>query len=156
MMTMTQKILAKHAGMEQVKPGQLIEADLDLVMSSDATFPISLRYFRAAGFHTVFDPEKIALVMDHFTPNKDIKAAENCRLCREFAKEQCIEHFYDVGQMGVEHALLPEKGLVAPGEVVIGGDSHTCTYGAVGAFSTGVGILHNHTNHFKNALWCGL
>lgn len=139
MMTMTQKILAKHAGMEQVKPGQLIEADLDLVMSSDATFPISLRYFRAAGFHTVFDPEKIALVMDHFTPNKDIKAAENCRLCREFAKEQCIEHFYDVGQMGVEHALLPEKGLVAPGEVVIGGDSHTCTYGAVGAFSTGVG-----------------
>ena len=94
MMTMTQKILAKHAGMEQVKPGQLIEADLDLVMSSDATFPISLRYFRAAGFHTVFDPEKIALVMDHFTPNKDIKAAENCRLCREFAKEQCIEHFY--------------------------------------------------------------
>ena len=139
MMTMTQKILAKHAGLEQVAPGQLIEAKLDLVMSSDATFPISLQYFRAAGFCSVFDPEKIVLVMDHFTPSKDIKAAENCRMCREFAKEQHIRHFYDVGQMGVEHALLPEKGLVAPSEVVIGGDSHTCTYGAIGAFSTGVG-----------------
>lgn len=138
-MTMTQKILAKHANMNHVEVGQLIEAKLDLVMSSDATFPISLGSFRDAGFSSVYDSQKIALVMDHFTPNKDIKAAENCRLCREFAREQNIEHFYDVGRMGVEHALLPEKGLVAPGEAVIGGDSHTCTYGALGAFSTGVG-----------------
>jgi len=138
-MTMTQKILAKHAGLASVEPGQLIEASLDLVMSSDATFPISIKTFQDAAFDSVFDPRKVVLVMDHFTPNKDIKAAENCRLCREFAMAQRIENFYDVGRMGIEHALLPEQGLVAPGEVVIGGDSHTCTYGALGAFSTGVG-----------------
>lgn len=138
-MTITQKILAKHAGLDYVEVGQLIEAKLDLVMGNDATFPVSLGTYREAGFGPVFDNQKVAMVMDHFTPNKDIKAAENCRLCREFAREQNIEHFYDVGRMGVEHALLPEKGLVAPGEAVIGGDSHTCTYGALGAFSTGVG-----------------
>ncbi len=138
-MTMTQKILARHVDGGSARPGELIEAKLDLVMGSDATFPISLMEFRRAGFESVFDPAKVALVMDHFTPNKDIKAAENCRLCREFSREQGIRNFFDVGTMGVEHALLPEKGMVAPGDVVIGGDSHTCTYGALGAFSTGVG-----------------
>ena len=138
-MTMTQKILARHVGLSQVQAEQLVEAELDLVMGNDATFPISLAEFQKAGFSKVFDPDKIVLVMDHFTPSKDIKAAENCRVCREFAATQHIRHFYDVGTMGVEHALLPEQGLVAPGEVVIGGDSHTCTYGALGAFSTGVG-----------------
>lgn len=138
-MTLTEKILAFHTGLETVKPGQMIKAKVDLVMANDATFPVALKEYRKAGFKEVFDKKKIVLVMDHFTPNKDIKAAENCRLCREFAKEKGIEHFYDVGQMGIEHVLLPEKGLVAPGELIIGGDSHTCTYGALGAFSTGVG-----------------
>ncbi len=138
-MTMTQKILAQHAGLEHVEADQLILANLDMVLSSDATFPISLAEFQKGGFDSVFDPDKIALVMDHFTPCKDINSAENCRLSREFAATYHIKHFYDVGEMGVEHALLPEKGLVAPGELIIGGDSHTCTYGALGAFSTGVG-----------------
>ena len=136
---MTEKILAAHAGLNSVKPGQLIKAKLDLVMGNDATFPVSLNEYRRADFQKVFHKDKVILVMDHFTPNKDIKAAENCRLSREFAKGVGLKHFYDVGQVGVEHVLLPEKGLVAPGEVVIGGDSHTCTYGALGAFSTGVG-----------------
>lgn len=138
-MNITEKILAAHAGLDKVKPGQLINAKLDLVMASDATFPVSINEFNKAGFTQVFDNKKIVLVMDHFTPNKDIKSAENCRRCREFARQMGIENFFDVGQMGIEHALLPEKGFVAPGELVIGGDSHTCTYGALGAFSTGVG-----------------
>lgn len=138
-MTLTEKILASHTRLETVKPGQMISAKVDLVMANDATFPVSLKEYRKEEFTKVFDKQKIVLVMDHFTPNKDIKAAENCRLSREFAQEKGIEHFYDVGQMGIEHALLPEKGLVAPGELIIGGDSHTCTYGALGAFSTGVG-----------------
>lgn len=139
-MTITEKILAAHAGLDQVAPGQLINARLDLVMSSDATFPISLNEYRRLGFNGVFDPKKVVLVMDHFTPNKDIQAAENSRLSREFASEVGLgDNFYDVGRMGVEHALLPERGYVAPGEVIIGGDSHTCTYGALGAFATGVG-----------------
>lgn len=139
-MTMTQKILADHADLKQVKAGQLIQAKLDLVMGSDATFPISLSEFRKNGFKKVFDPKKVVLVMDHFTPCKDIKSAENCRLCREFAKEFDLgENFFEIGRMGIEHALLPEQGYVAPGELVIGGDSHTCTYGALGAFSTGMG-----------------
>lgn len=138
-MTMTQKILAKHAGLPSVQAGQLIEASVDLTLANDITGPVAIREMEKAGFDTVFDREKIALVMDHFAPNKDIKSAEQCLTCREFAKKHAITHFYDVGDMGVEHALLPEKGLTAPGELIIGADSHTCTYGAVGAFSTGVG-----------------
>ena len=138
-MTMTQKILAKHAGLPSVQAGQLIEASVDLTLANDITGPVAIREMEKAGFDTVFDREKIALVMDHFAPNKDIKSAEQCLTCREFAKKHYITHFYDVGDMGVEHALLPEKGLTAPGELIIGADSHTCTYGAVGAFSTGVG-----------------
>ncbi|MCR5346675.1 MAG: 3-isopropylmalate dehydratase large subunit [Fretibacterium sp.] len=138
-MTMTQKILARHAGLSEVHAGQLIQAKLDLVLANDITAPVSINEFSAAGFDKVFDKSRIALVMDHFTPNKDIKSATQCRQCRTFARKFDIEHFYDVGEMGIEHALLPEKGLVAPGEAIIGADSHTCTYGALGAFSTGVG-----------------
>ncbi|MBQ6661999.1 MAG: 3-isopropylmalate dehydratase large subunit [Firmicutes bacterium] len=138
-MTMTQKILAAHAGLDLVTAGQLINAKLDLVLANDITGPVSIREFEKAGFTDVFDPGKITLVMDHFVPNKDIKSAEQCKTCRAFARRTGLDHFYDVGEMGIEHALLPEKGLVAPGEAVIGADSHTCTYGALGAFSTGVG-----------------
>ena len=138
-MTMTQKILAKHAGLDSVRAGQLIQAKLDLVLGNDITTPVAINEFQAAGFDKVFDKSRIALVMDHFAPNKDIKAATQCKQCRTFARRFGIDHYYDVGEMGIEHALLPEKGLVAPGEAVIGADSHTCTYGALGAFSTGVG-----------------
>ena len=138
-MTQTQKILARHAGLDSVRPGQLIQARLDLVLGNDITTPVAINEFEAAGFGQVFDKGKIALVMDHFAPNKDIKAAAQCKQCRAFARRFDIDHYYDVGQMGIEHALLPEQGLVAPGEAVIGADSHTCTYGALGAFSTGVG-----------------
>ncbi len=138
-MTMTQKILAAHAGLDHVEPGQLIRVKLNLVLGNDITSPVAINEFKKAGFTEVFDKDKIALVMDHFVPNKDIKAAEQTKQCRTFAGEQGITHYYDVGDMGIEHALLPEKGLVAPGEVIIGADSHTCTYGALGAFSTGVG-----------------
>ena len=138
-MTMSQKILAAHAGVESVKPGQLIMADLDLCLGNDITTPVAINEFEKAGFDAVFDKDKIALVMDHFAPNKDIKAAEQCKQCRQFAAKHKITHYYDVGCMGVEHALLPEQGLVTAGELVIGADSHTCTYGALGAFSTGVG-----------------
>ena len=138
-MTMTQKILARHAGLESVRAGQLIQARLDLVLGNDITTPVAINEFEAAGFDRVFDKSRIALVMDHFAPNKDIKAATQCKQCRTFARKFDIDHYYDVGTMGIEHALLPEQGLVAPGEAVIGADSHTCTYGALGAFSTGVG-----------------
>ena len=138
-MTMTQKILAKHAGLESVRAGQLIQARLDLVLGNDITTPVAINEFETAGFDRVFDKSKIALVMDHFAPNKDIKAAAQCKQCRAFARRFDIDNYFDVGEMGIEHALLPEKGLVAPGEAVIGADSHTCTYGALGAFSTGVG-----------------
>ncbi len=138
-MTMTQKILAAHAGLDSVEPGQLIEADLDMVLGNDITAPVAIREFEKIGITDVFDKAKIALVPDHFTPNKDIKAAEQSRLLRTFAAEKEIEHYFEVGQMGIEHALLPEKGLVVSGDVVIGADSHTCTYGALGAFSTGIG-----------------
>jgi len=138
-MTMTQKILAAHCGLDKVAAGQLIEADLDMVLGNDITSPVAINEFEKAGLSKVFSEEKIALVMDHFTPNKDIKAAEQCKQVREFARKHGITHFYDVGEMGVEHALLPEKGLVKAGDCVIGADSHTCTYGALGAFSTGVG-----------------
>lgn len=138
-MTMTQKILAAHAGLDEVKAGQLIKCKLDLVLGNDVTTPVAIKEFEKAKFDTVFDKKKIAMVMDHFTPNKDIKAAEQCKLCRTFAGEHEVENYFDVGDMGIEHALLPEKGLVASGELIIGADSHTCTYGALGAFSTGVG-----------------
>ena len=138
-MTMTQKILAAHAGMETVTAGQLIQAKLDMVLANDITGPVSIHAFEGAGFDQVFDKSRISLVMDHFAPNKDIKSAEQCKTCRTFAKRFNIDNFYDAGEMGIEHALLPEKGLVASGEAIIGADSHTCTYGALGAFSTGVG-----------------
>ena len=138
-MTMTQKILAAHAGMNEVHAGQLIQAKLDLTLGNDITAPVAINEFEAAGFDKIFDKKKVVLVMDHFTPNKDIKSATQCKQCRVFAKRFGLENFFDVGSMGIEHALLPEKGLVAPGEAVIGADSHTCTYGALNAFSTGVG-----------------
>ncbi len=138
-MTMTQKILAKHAGLDSVTEGQLIRAKLDMVLGNDITSPVAINEFNKIGFDSVFNKDKISLVMDHFTPNKDIKAAKQCQQCRNFAAEYGITNYYDVGEVGVEHALLPEKGLVIPGDAVIGADSHTCTYGALGAFSTGVG-----------------
>ncbi|MCR5107193.1 MAG: 3-isopropylmalate dehydratase large subunit [Lachnospiraceae bacterium] len=138
-MTMTQKILADHAHLKYVEAGQLIEADLDLVLGNDITTPVAIREIGKVEKEGVFDKDKIALVMDHFIPNKDIKSAENCKCVREFAMKHDISHYYDVGQMGIEHALLPEKGLTVAGDVIIGADSHTCTYGALGAFSTGVG-----------------
>lgn len=138
-MTITEKILAAHAGKESVEPGELIEAQVDLVLGNDITAPIAIQEFRDLGIPNVFDNEKIALIPDHFTPNKDIKSAEQVKVLREFAREQNIRHFYDVGRVGVEHALLPELGLARPGMVIIGADSHTCTYGALGAFSTGSG-----------------
>ena len=138
-MTMTQKILAAHANLPSVKAGDLIEAKLDLVLGNDVTTPVAIKVFRDTGFTDIFDKDKIAIVLDHYTPCKDIKSAQLCKTARDFAKEHAITHFYDVGQAGIEHALLPEKGLAAPGELIIGADSHTCTYGALGAFSTGVG-----------------
>jgi len=138
-MTMTQKILSAHAGLDGVNAGQLIKAKVDLVLGNDITSPVAIREFEKAGLEFVFDREKIALVMDHFTPNKDIKAAEQCKVVRGFAKKHDIVNFFDVGRVGIEHVLLPEMGLVKPGDLVIGADSHTCTYGALAAFSTGVG-----------------
>lgn len=138
-MTMTQKILAAKAGLKEVTAGQLISCKLDMVLGNDITSPVAIAEFKKAGFTKVFDGSKVAMVMDHFTPNKDIKAAAQCKMCRDFAGELSIKNYFDVGDMGIEHALLPEKGLVAPGDLVIGADSHTCTYGALGAFSTGVG-----------------
>ena len=138
-MTMTQKILAKHAGLEVVRSGQLIEAKLDLVLGNDITTPVAIKEFDKLKQGKVFNKDKIAIVPDHFTPNKDIKAAEQCKFVREFAREKEITNYFEIGQMGIEHCLLPEKGLVVAGDVVIGADSHTCTYGALGAFSTGIG-----------------
>ena len=138
-MTMTQKILAAHAGLDKVTAGQLIMAELDMVLGNDITTPVAVNEFNKAGFDGIFDKEKVSIVLDHFTPNKDIKAAEQCATCRTFAKRFDVKNFYDVGRVGVEHALLPEQGIVKAGDCIIGADSHTCTYGALGAFSTGVG-----------------
>lgn len=138
-MTMTEKILAAHAGLEKVEPGQLINARIDLALGNDITAPLAIKEFRQLGVEKVFDPERVVLVPDHFTPNKDIKSAEQAKIVREFAREQKLEYYYEVGRMGIEHCLLPEEGLVAPGDLIIGADSHTCTYGALGAFATGVG-----------------
>lgn len=152
-MTMSQKILARHADKDSVAPGDLIRVNIDFALGNDITAPVAIKEYRNAGFGKVFDKEKIGLVLDHFTPNKDIKAAEQCKYVREFAREQEIRHFYDVGEMGIEHALLPEKGLVAPGELIIGADSHTCTYGALGAFSTGVGSTDLAAGMGKGLAW---
>ena len=138
-MTMTQKILAAHAGLREVSAGQLIQAKLNIVLGNDITTPVAVNEFKKAGFEGVYDKDKVVIVLDHIVPNKDIKAAEQSKTCREFACDHCISHFYDVGKMGIEHALLPEQGIVTAGDCIIGADSHTCTYGALGAFSTGVG-----------------
>ena len=138
-MTMTQKIIAAHCGKQEVKAGDMVLAEVDIVLANDITAPVSIREFESSGFTKVFDREKIALVMDHFVPCKDIKAAQQCVEVRRFAREQDIKHFFDAGEMGIEHALLPEKGIVGSGCLVVGADSHTCTYGAMGAFSTGMG-----------------
>ena len=138
-MTMTQKILAAHAGLESVESGQLILVNLDLILGNDITSPVAIKEFSKLGTDGIFDKNKVTMVMDHFAPNNDIKAAEQCKMCRDFCNEKDIKNFFDVGEMGIEHALLPEKGLVIAGDAVIGADSHTCTYGALGAFSTGVG-----------------
>ena len=152
-MTASQKILAAHAHLKEVKAGQLISAELDLVLANDITGPVAIKEFNKAGVEKVKDSEKIALVMDHFAPNKDVKSAEQCKTCRTFAKAQGIEHFYDVGKMGIEHALLPELGLVGAGDLVIGADSHTCTYGALGAFSTGVGSTDMAAGMMSQTCW---
>jgi len=138
-MTITEKILAQHAGLDEVVPGQLITAKLDLVLGNDVTAPVGIKEFAKFGIENVFDPKKIALVPDHFAPNKDVLSAEQCKVMRDFARKQEIEHYFEVGRMGIEHCLLPEQGLTLPGDLIIGADSHTCTYGAVGAFATGVG-----------------
>ncbi|MFA9398443.1 MAG: 3-isopropylmalate dehydratase large subunit [Clostridiaceae bacterium] len=138
-MTMTQKILAYHSNLDQVKSGDLINVDLDLVLGNDITTPVAIKEFNKIGLNKVFDKNKIAIVPDHFTPNKDIKSAEQCKMCRDFAHSMEIVNYFEIGEVGIEHALIPEKGLVVPGDAVIGADSHTCTYGALGAFSTGIG-----------------
>lgn len=138
-MTMTQKILAAKAGLKEVHPGQFIEANIDLALGNDITTPVAIREFKKTDRKNVFDKDKVAIVPDHFTPNKDIMAAEQCKMIREFALEQELTNFFEVGEMGIEHCLIPEKGLAVPGDAIIGADSHTCTYGALGAFSTGIG-----------------
>lgn len=152
-MTMTQKILAAHAGLSSVVAGQLIEAKLDMVLGNDVTSPVAINEMNKFGKDSVFDKTKISLVMDHFTPNKDIQSAENCKQVREFAAKHDILHYYDVGNMGIEHALLPEKGIVTCGDCIIGADSHTCTYGALGAFSTGVGSTDMAAGMISGKAW---
>lgn len=152
-MTLTQKILAAHAGLNEVKANELIEVNLDMILGNDITSPVAINEFEKCGANGVFDKSKISLVMDHFTPNKDIKAAEQCKQVRNFAKYHSIENFFDVGSMGIEHALLPEQGLVGPGDCIIGADSHTCTYGALGAFSTGVGSTDMAAGMITGKAW---
>lgn len=152
-MTMSQKILAAHAGLSEVKAGQLIEAKLDMVLGNDVTSPVAINVFEECNATNVFDNTKIAMIMDHFTPNKDIKSAQHCLQVRKFAGKYDIKNFMDVGEMGIEHALLPEKGLVGPGSLCIGADSHTCTYGALGAFSTGVGSTDMAAGMISGKAW---
>jgi len=152
-MTVTEKILARHAGLAEVRPGMLVSAKVDIALGNDITAPIAIAEFRKAGGTRVFDREKVVLVPDHFVPNKDIASAEQCKLMREFAAEQGITHYYEVGEAGVEHALLPEKGIVVPGDLVVGADSHTCTYGALGAFATGVGSTDLAAAMLTGELW---
>lgn len=152
-MTITEKILALHAGVDAVKPGDLINAKVDVALGNDITAPIAIREFKKSGAKKVFDTRRVVLVLDHFVPNKDIRSAMQCKEVREFAREQHIEYFFDSGEMGIEHALLPEKGLVLPGELIIGADSHTCTYGALGAFSTGIGSTDLAAAMVTGQLW---
>jgi 3-isopropylmalate/(R)-2-methylmalate dehydratase large subunit len=137
--TITEKILAAHSGRDSVTPGELVTVKIDLALANDITAPIAIKILEEAGVESVFDPDKIALVADHFVPNKDIKSAIQTQILRRFARKHQITHFFELGEMGIEHALLPEQGMVLPGELVVGADSHTCTYGALGAFSTGMG-----------------
>lgn len=150
---MTQKILAAKAGLKEVHAGQFIEANIDLALGNDITTPVAIKEFKKTGREKVFDKDKIALVPDHFTPNKDIKAAEQCKMIREFAREQELTNYFEVGEMGIEHCLIPEKGLAVPGDAVIGADSHTCTYGALGAFSTGVGSTDLAATMARGKCW---
>lgn len=152
-MTITEKILAAHAGRDAVSPGELIDVAIDVIMGHDLSTPLAIHEMERIGAKKVFDPGKIVLVPDHFTPNKDVKAAESCRLMREFARAQGISHYYEVGEMGIAHALLPEKGLVLPGDVIVGGDSHTTTYGAMGAFATGIGSTDLAAAMLTGSLW---
>jgi len=152
-MTMTQKILAAHAGLEEVKAGQFIEIDLDLVLGNDITTPMAIKEFDKMGAKKIYDKDKVVVVFDHFVPAKDIASAEQCKVSRCFCREQNVTNFFDVGQMGIEHALLPEKGLVVAGETVIGADSHTCTYGALGAFSTGIGSTDMAAGMATGQVW---
>lgn len=152
-MTITEKILAEHCGLEEVRPGQLINARLDIVMGNDITAPIAIKELKKAGIKKVFDRDRVVLIPDHFTPNKDIPSAKLCKVVREFAREQELTHYYEVGEAGIEHALLPEKGIVLPGDLVVGADSHTCTYGALGAFSTGVGSTDLAAAMITGELW---
>ncbi len=151
--TIVEKILAQHAGVETVSPGQLIEADVDRILANDITAPIAIQQFRNAGAGRVNNPDSIIFIPDHFAPNKDIASAEQCKILREFSAEQSITHYYEVGQMGIEHALVPEMGLVLPGEIIIGADSHTCTHGALGAFATGVGSTDVAAAMINGKLW---
>ncbi|HBD63432.1 MAG TPA: 3-isopropylmalate dehydratase large subunit [Clostridiales bacterium] len=152
-MTMTQKILAARAGLKEVKAGQFIEIDLDMVLGNDITAPVAIKEFFKMGAEKIFDRDKVSIVLDHFVPNKDIKSAEQCKISRNFCREQQVTNFFDVGQMGIEHALLPEKGLVVAGDTVIGADSHTCTYGALGAFSTGIGSTDMAAGMATGQVW---
>ncbi len=152
-MTITEKILADHAGLREVSPEQLINAKVDLALGNDITAPIAIAQFRKAGAKTVFNKDRVVLVPDHFTPNKDIQSAEQCKILREFAQEQALTQYFEVGQVGIEHALLPEQGLVVPGDIVVGADSHTCTYGALAAFSTGVGSTDLAAAMVTGELW---
>ena len=152
-MTITEKILARQANLDEVRPGMLINAKVDIAMSNDVTAPIAIDVFRKAGGKKVFDRDRIVLVPDHFSPNKDIQSAEQCKIMQEFAYEQQISHYFEVGEAGVEHALLPEQGIVGPGDLVVGADSHTCTYGAVGAFATGVGSTDLAAVMLTGELW---
>jgi 3-isopropylmalate/(R)-2-methylmalate dehydratase large subunit len=152
-MTITEKILAHHAGLKEVYPGQLISAKVDLALGNDITAPIAIRQFKKAGAQQVFDRDRVVLIPDHFTPNKDIQSAEQCKILREFAQQQELSNYYEAGQVGIEHALLPEQGLVLPGDLVVGADSHTCTYGALGAFSTGVGSTDLAAAMVTGELW---
>ncbi len=152
-MTITEKILAAHCGSREVRPGQLINAQVDIALGNDITAPIAIEEFKKAGAKRVFDRDRVALIPDHFTPNKDIPSAEQCKILREFARAQGITHYYELGEAGIEHALLPEKGIVLPGDLVIGADSHTCTYGALGSFATGVGSTDLAAAMITGELW---
>jgi len=152
-MTMTQKILARAANLQSVRAGQLIEAKLDLVLGNDITAPVAIKEFEKTGAADVFDKEKVAIIPDHFAPNKDIKSAEHCKLLRDFSRDKDITNYFEIGEMGIEHCLIPEKGLAVPGDVIIGADSHTCTYGALGAFSTGVGSTDMAVGMATGEIW---